>query len=272
MSAQASRGGFEIGRVFRRAGGALQHNAGNFALLALVLTGLPSVIQILGFASVARAIVAGGALGPGSLAAIAAGAPLLGVGGLLGLVGNAVLQGAVIYGTAAYLNGRPATMADALSAGLRSFLPLLGFSLLSALGIVVGMLFFLVPGIIMALAWSVGGPAIVYERTGVFGAFSRSADLTRGRRWAILGIAFIYFLVAGIVQNVLAGIIGTAGFGATSAGAALPLVQAIQRMPASALISVVGSVFIAVGAAAVYYELRADREGVGPEALASIFD
>lgn len=261
-----------MGRVIGRAWGAIQHNAGNFALLALALAGLPAVIQILGFAAFARATVGGGAFGPAGLAALAAGAPLIALGGLLGLVSNAVLQGAIIYGTAAYLNGRPASMADSLSAGLRSFLPLLGFTLVSAIGIVAGMIFFLVPGIIMALAWSVGGPAIVYERTGVFGAFSRSAELTRGRRWAILGLTLLYFIVVGVLQNVLSALLGTVGFTALGAGAGLPMVQAVQRMPASAFVGVFVSVFTASGLAAIYYELRADREGVGPEALASIFD
>jgi hypothetical protein len=130
----------------------------------------------------------------------------------------------------------------------------------------VGFVLFIVPGIMMAVAWVVSTPALVVERTGVFGAFSRSADLTRGRRWQIFGLLFLYFIAISVVQQVLLGVVGAAFVAAT------PQIRLLDQLPVSAVVGVVVSVVSAAGVAAIYYELRSTREGAGPEALAAVFD
>ena len=67
--------------------------------------------------------------------------------------------------------------------------------------------FALVPGLMMAVAWIVAAPALVVERTGVFGAFSRSAQLTRGRRWVLFALGVIFFIAVFIVQQVLLSLV-----------------------------------------------------------------
>ena len=58
-------------------------------------------------------------------------------------------------------------------------------------GVMIGMILVIVPGIILLLMWWVYIPAIVVEGKGIIGAFGRSRELTRGRRWHILGLAVI---------------------------------------------------------------------------------
>jgi hypothetical protein len=115
--------------------------------------------------------------------------------------------------------------------------------------------------------WSVVGPACVVEHTGVFGAFSRSRELTLGYRWPIFGLYVAFFVLLIIVSaafGVLVGIGALAGSPAIS----LPIVEIGSSTVSTMITSIIGSTF----AAAIYYELRQLKEGIGPEALASVFD
>jgi hypothetical protein len=265
-STAGPRNGFDLGRVIQHAFGAILHNAASFALLALLLAGVPALISTVGaMGLLGRLVTAGGgaALDP---RALGAGAALTGAGGLISLVANAVLQGAIIYGSASYLNGRAASFGDCLGAGLRRCLPLLGLMVLMVMALAVGFLFFIVPGVMMGVAWIAATPALVVERTGAFGAFSRSAELTRGRRWPIFGLLFLSFVAISIVQQVFINLFGAAFVAAT------PQMRLLNQLPISAAFGVITSVLVSTGVTAIYYELRVTREGIGPEAMAAVFD
>ena len=53
-------------------------------------------------------------------------------------------------------------------------LPLIAVSILAGLGIAIGLVLLIVPGLILVTFWSVVAPVTVLERPGVFAAFSRS--------------------------------------------------------------------------------------------------
>ncbi len=104
----------------------------------------------------------------------------------------------------------------------------------------------------------------------MFGAFGRSADLTRRHRWSILGLAVAYVLLSIVVGAVIGGIIGGvigAAPGVSSPGrlVGLQVVISLVLQPVQILLAT-------AGIASVYYELRSIKEGIGPEALASVFD
>src|SRR3546814_14393610 len=50
--------------------------------------------------------------------------------------------------------------------------------------------------------WAVVAPALVEERTGVFGAFGRSRELTKGARWKVFGLELILLVAMWIVTLV----------------------------------------------------------------------
>jgi hypothetical protein len=262
-STAATQGAFDLARVIKHTFGAIRRNAATFAILALLLAGAPAALSTFGLVS-----MVGRLAGPAApdLTGIGVGAMLAGAGGLISLVANAVLQGAIIYGTASYLNGRAASFGDCLGAGLRRCLPLIGLMILMILALMVGAVLLLVPAVMMGVAWIAAVPALVVERTGVFGAFGRSADLTRGRRWPIFGLLILYSVVVGVVQQSLLSVVRAAFVAAT------PAARLVDQLPVSAAISVLVSVLSSAGMAAIYYELRSTREGVGPEAFAAVFD
>jgi hypothetical protein len=255
---------FDIGRVVGNAFGAVGHNLASFAILAVVLAGIPGLIVGYGSFHMAQSALTGAA-GP-NLAAIGGALALIPVALLISIPASAIQQAAVIYGTAAYLNGRTASLGECLSAGLRRCLPLIGLTILMGIAIWFGLILFIVPGVMMAVAWIVSAPVLVVERTGVFGAFSRSAALTRGRRWVLFALGALFFIAVFIVQQVLLSVVRAV------VASSDPTSLIVTQLPVSALSSIIIGVLSPAMVAAAYYELRAGREGIGPEALAAVFD
>ncbi|HEX8146983.1 MAG TPA: hypothetical protein VF591_07370 [Pyrinomonadaceae bacterium] len=129
---------------------------------------------------------------------------------LLTLFGNAVLTGALAYAVVGLQRTGAARAAECLRWGLTKMFKLIGVGLLSALiiyvgpgiamilmGLVLGQLAFvgflmmLLPWIVLILTFSLVAPAVAVENQGLFGAFRRSAELTKGFK----GLLFLtYFL------------------------------------------------------------------------------
>ncbi|MGA1212271.1 MAG: YciC family protein, partial [Solirubrobacterales bacterium] len=73
----------------------------------------------------------------------------------------------------------------------------------------IGMIFFIIPGVILALMWIVSTPSMMVENKGVFESMSRSSDLTRQNRMRILGVGLLLivaYIVIGLVVVLLAAI------------------------------------------------------------------
>ena len=251
-----------FGRVIQGVFGVLARNFVTFLILTVVLLGVPAVIVGLGFAQ----MIGGG---------VAAGGALIGVGYLVMMLTLSILQAALIHTTVADLNGRRATVAEGLSTGLRHALPILGVMILFGLGVAFGAVLLIVPGIMLAVAWFVAIPSQVVERTGVFGAFSRSGRLTKDNRWRIFGLLVLWWIAYTVIQTTLLNIVGAGAPGAGAVGAASGAVLA--AIPPAywvvlLLLTVANTMISGAGVAVIYYELRRVKEGVGPEALAAVFD
>ena len=254
MTASTATGGgaLDIGRVIQQLFQVLGRNFVTFLFLAALLAGLPGLlVGLLQMSFVNRGQLF--AWQP-TVAGLAA--------SLLGLI----LQGTIIYGTVTDLNGRRAGLADCLSVGLRSFLPLLGIGILLYGAVFVGTILFVVPGIMLGIAWCVAVPAYVVEQTGILGSFGRSLELTRGNRWRIFGL-FVIYIVAVLILELVTGVFSSAA--SVGAGAGISLVQAVIVRP---LIGIGAALIGTVGAAVLYVDLRQIKDGVGPEGLAAIFD
>jgi hypothetical protein len=78
--------------------------------------------------------------------------------------------------------------------------------ILAAIGIGIGLVLLIVPGLILITIWAVVAPAIVVEGAGVIGAFGRSRDLVRGNGWPVFGAIVIAYLIVLGVSFVTAGV------------------------------------------------------------------
>jgi hypothetical protein len=260
VTAATAEPAFDIGRVVNRAIGVIGRNALPFFLISLICN-LPYILM-LGVA---------GTIPGGAQTLFANPGAALGTIGLLfaaaigWLVGAFVLQAALTYGTVADLNGKRASFGDSIMTGLSEFAPLLGLALLSALGIIGGYILLIVPGVMLAVAWSVIVPVRIVERLPILDCFGRSATLTRGHRWSVFGLMIIYFLASAAISFGLGLIVGAAG---AAGGAGTNTISLI----AESLGRLIASVILSVGTASIYYELRSNKEGIGPEQLAAVFD
>ena len=87
--------------------------------------------------------------------------------------------------------------------------------LLWIVAVMLGLLAFIIPGLILVTVWAVVGPVIALERREVIQAFTRSRELVAGEGWRVFGAIFglvVLLVVATILlQAIGAAILGTAG-------------------------------------------------------------
>jgi hypothetical protein len=192
---------------------------------------------------------------------------IMAIGWVLAIVGTYMLQGIVVLITVNGLNGKTMNLGGAFAAGASVILPLFGLAIIMGLGMALGFLLLVVPGLFLMVLWCVASPVVVVEKRGIFESLQRSRDLSRGYRWPIFGLMVIY-AIASIVFGMFVGGIGMATGGSFATGSP----DLMVNMATTVLSSIITSIVASAGVGALYYELRSIKEGVGPEQLASVFD
>lgn len=82
---------------------------------------------------------------------------------------------------------------------LHAFWRYLGMNILFIVGLVIGFILLIVPGIILAIGWSFAPYLVIEQGAGPVDALKRSWELTKGNRWTLflLGLAFIGINILG---------------------------------------------------------------------------
>jgi hypothetical protein len=122
------------------------------------------------------------------------------------------------------------------------FWPLVAVSILFGLGVGLGFVLLIVPGLLLLVIWSVVAPVTVLERPGVFAAFGRSRTLVRGNGWNVFGVIVLVFLTV-VVVSVAVGI-ATDSLGAVG--------RSLVQWAVNAALAPV----TALSASVLYFELR----------------
>lgn len=164
---------------------------------------------------------------------------------LLSLIANTLFTGMVVELVSDVQDGRRDHSAGEL---LRAATPVLGQLLLvgivAGIGIVIGFVLVIVPGLILITIWSVAAPVVVLERpAGVFAALGRSRELVRGNGRQVFGVIFVLFFLVIIVSSAIQIAADSAG---TGAGIVARVIVGILTGPISGL-----------AAAVLYFDLRA---------------
>jgi hypothetical protein len=189
-----------------------------------------------------------------------------------GLAVSAVLQVlAVLLATAAcfraiaqaYL-GEQADWRSSLNYALRLTPSLLLVTLLNALGVLVGFLLFILPGVWIYVAWAFATPVLLVEGLRGRAALGRSFRLVKGRWWRTFGVLVVGFILAGIISMIVQAVF-LIGIVVGEDNDALVLVL-------SAIAGIVGlavtTPFQAALLAVLYFDLRVRKEGFDLELLA----
>ncbi|MBW8742982.1 MAG: hypothetical protein JF628_01295 [Sphingomonas sp.] len=125
------------------------------------------------------------------------GAILVGiVAGLMSVFGQAALVRAAL----AQREGIRLGFLETLSPALARLPAILAVALLGMLATVIGLLFVVVPGVLVSMMLYVSGPVLIAEDTGVINALRRSRALTRN----LLGSIFLLMLAAGLGNGAVA--------------------------------------------------------------------
>ena len=124
---------------------------------------------------------------------------------VVGLVGVFWLQGALCEAVADVRDGRAdLSISETLQKVRPRLAPLLGAGLLAGLGVAVGLLLLIVPGLVLLTWWSVIIPVIVLERVAAMESFGRSRELVRGHGWNVFGVIVLTVLILLLVAILLA--------------------------------------------------------------------
>jgi hypothetical protein len=273
--AMAGSQSFSVGGVLSASIAVLLRNFISFGAIALlvgipmiVLTALGADVNINSSTFEVRT-QPGAELSPGAAIGIA-------VFSIVILLTYFVTQAAINYGSFQDLRGRRAGIGECISRGFGALPRVILAILVLVFGIVVpGLLVFLVASVsaglgaflaipvvigyfVALLMFWVFVPAIVVERVGPVACFGRSRTLTKGHRWGILGLFVIIAIAQSLVTSV-AGLVGTLGG---------PAVAAVLHTFVTLLFTAFGGVVTAVG----YFYLRAEKEGIVIDDIASVFD
>jgi hypothetical protein len=177
------------------------------------------------------------ATGGGVLAALVAAA--------LGIVGTYWFQGMVVEATEDILDGRRDHTLGSLFASVTPvLLPLIGAGILAGIGVAIGFILIIVPGLFLLTIWAVVAPSIVAERKGVFEAFGRSRELVKGHGWQVFGVIVVLFLL----QLVVGGIIQAIFRSASDSFASFAIADLVVRVLIGPL--------AALAAAVMFFELK----------------
>jgi hypothetical protein len=129
---------------------------------------------------------------------------LLSLGGIAGALIGAVISFAATYVVQASLikavqdvrDGRvDLDLGETVRAAGPYILPVIGASILASIGIAIGLILLIVPGLILLTYWCLIVPFIVLEGAGVFDSFGRSMRTVGGYAWRVFGTYVLVFLI-----------------------------------------------------------------------------
>jgi hypothetical protein len=196
------------------------------------------------------------------------------------LATQAVGQGGIVYSVAEQLSGRSPTLGQAFRVGLSRAFWVFLTTFIATIGIFIGMMFCVAPGVVVAIFLCVAAPVCIVEKLGPIDSLQRSIALTEGNRLTIflvfLAVMVGWFVIAmciiAPVQLLVVG--GAAAVGGAGGVQAMQnplslgsIIGELINIPVTLFATMAGSTLVAV----IYARLRGLRDGVDAQAIASVF-
>ena len=132
------------------------------------------------------------------------------IGSIVSLVLTAFFTGMVVMLVRDLQDGhRDSSLGELFSSVTPVFVPVIVVSILFGIGVAIGLVLIIIPGLILLTIWSVAIPVTVIERPGILAAFGRSRRLVKGNGWQVFGTILLVWLIA-IVVGALGGLLASA--------------------------------------------------------------
>lgn len=164
-----------------------------------------------------------------------------------------LVQGAVVTTVADVRDGRrDLGVVETLATAGRRLVPVAVAGVLATLGILLGLLLLIVPGLILLTWWLVISPVILLESSDVGASFGRSRALVHGHAWPVFGVVVLTLLVL-LALGLAVGIVLS------------PLDEALRGFLVTAIGNSLAAPFAGVAWTLTYFRLRdleAGREGL----------
>jgi len=170
------------------------------------------------------------------------------LGWIINLIAAFLVQAALVKAVQDVRDGRAdLNLGETVSAVVPYVLPVAAASILAGIGISIGFILIIVPGLVLLTFWSLIVPSIVIGGEGVFGSFRKSWRTVRGYAWHVFGTYVLVFLIL-IVFNIVLGLILLA----------LPVVA--RNFISNVISGTLVAPFLALVVTLVYYRLTAAHE------------
>jgi hypothetical protein len=101
---------------------------------------------------------------------------------------------------------------DASKEALKLFIPALGYTILTGFMIFFGFLFFIIPGIFLAVVFSLGIPLMVYKKIGPIEAIGQALRIGKTRFFELYAILFFAGMIGSFTGGVTSLVAKTATY------------------------------------------------------------
>jgi hypothetical protein len=176
---------------------------------------------------------------------------LVALSGLVSWIVNSIVYGTATKNVSDHLETGTSNLGTSFGYTLSKLPSLLPAQLIAGILIVAGIFLFIVPGVIIAIMFSLIIPTIIVEQKGIFESMGQSRQLVN-HRW---GNTFVVVLIAGIIVGVPLGIVSAI----ISYFAVPPIVSPLVTNTVTAFL---GPIF-PIALTYLYYSMRA-RENLPP--------
>ena len=173
---------------------------------------------------------------------------------LVSLVALFWLQAALVKAVDDIRDGRAdLSVGDTFEAARAHLAAVLVAGLIAAIGIAIGFVLLIIPGLVLLTFWCVIVPSIVIEGKSAGESFGRSFDLTRGHFWRVLGVVVLTLLIYFGFQIVLSLVL-------------TPLADWLRSFVSTIVSGTLTAPFFALVLTVLYFRLSAAAEQVAPAA------
>ena len=175
---------------------------------------------------------------------------------LISLVAAFWVQGALVKAVEDVRDGRAdLTLGETFDRVRPQLGAIIVAGILAALGIFVGLLLLIVPGLVLLTWWIVIIPVIVLEERSAGESFGRSRELVRGYGWGVFGVIVLTILLL-IAFRIVLGLV------------LIPFADWIQSFLTELAVGTLATPFVAVAWTILYFRLRAAKEVPAEAAVA----
>jgi hypothetical protein len=192
---------------------------------------------------------------------------------LVVLIVGAISQAATVVAVSEVYLARSTSVVDSYSRVQFSLVGVIFLSLVIGITVGVSTIFFVIPGILLAMKWSLAVPAAVLEDQGIVDSMSRSAALTKDYRWRVFAVWILFFVLSMCVSLLLQWPIRLASLAAlrNHSPAGLPWLRAASSgltFLSQCLVRPLATIAFSL----LYYDLRVRKEAFDLQLMMETLD